>query len=147
MAKKNTQYEAMFLFPATAVAEVEGSIKTVRGIIERHGGTVLVAKKWDERKLAYEMGKNKRGLYIITYFTAPGPAVAQIERDVNLSEEILRVLITTAEHLNETEMAAVEPQPIQPREERSWDRGFSSFGNFEDRPPRKPREEAGAAKD
>ena len=42
---------------------------------------------------------------------------------MKLSEEVLRVLVTSADHLNETEMAAVEPQPIQPREERApWDR-------------------------
>ena len=41
---------------------------------------------------------------------------------MNLSEDVLRVLVTDAEHLNKDEMAAVEPQPIQPREERSWDR-------------------------
>ncbi len=152
MAKKNTQYEAMFLFPGSAAAEVEGSIKTARGIIERHGGSVMVIKKWDERKLMYEMVKNKRGLYIIAYFSAPGAAIGSIERDVNLSEEILRVLITTADHLNEKEMNAVEPQPIQPREERpSWDRPSygGGGGGYEDRPrrPRADADTAGAGKD
>ena len=35
-----------------------------------------------------------------------------IERDVNLSDDVLRVLITEADHLNQQEMEAVEPQPI-----------------------------------
>ena len=60
-------------------------------------------------------------------------AVAAIERDVKLSEDILRVLITDASHLNEPEMAAVEPQPIAPpREERPWDRP-----SYDDRGPRR----------
>jgi small subunit ribosomal protein S6 len=123
--KDNKTYEAMFLFPAGATAEQEKSINMVRGIIERHQGKILVIKKWDERKLAYELAGQKRGLYIIAYFTAPGAAVTAIERDVNLSEDILRVLVTHADHLNETEMNAVEPQPIQPREERQpWDRPY-----------------------
>jgi small subunit ribosomal protein S6 len=108
----------MFLLPAGASAEVEKSLTTVRGIIERHSGKIIVLKKWDERKLAYELGGNKRGLYVIAYFRAPGSAVTGIERDVSLSEDILRVLVTRADHLNEEEMAAVEPQPQQPREER-----------------------------
>jgi small subunit ribosomal protein S6 len=119
---RENQYEAMFLLPASAATEVEASITTIRGILERHGGKILVIKKWDERKLTYEIKKQKRGLYVIAYFTAPGAAVGAIERDVNLSEAILRVLITDAEHLNQKEMEAVEPQPIIPREERSWDR-------------------------
>jgi small subunit ribosomal protein S6 len=144
MAKKKTaetekslnKYEAMFLLPASATAELDASIKNVTGIIERHGGKIIVIKKWDERKLTYEIKKQKRGLYIIAYFTAPGTAVGAIERDVNLSEDIVRVLVTDAEHLNETEMSAVEPQPIQPREERSWDRPPMGMG---DDGPRRPR--------
>jgi len=130
MAAANKTYEAMFLFPAGATAELEKSQQLVRSIIERHDGKVIVLKKWDERKLSYEMGTQKRGLYIITYFTAPGKAVTAIERDVNLSEDIVRVLVTHADHLNETEMNAVEPQPIQPREERApWDRPYTDdFG-------------------
>src|SRR5207244_45303 len=117
------QYEAMFLFPPPGVVDVDAMIKTAQGIVERHGGKVMVIKKWDERKLTYEVGKQKRGTYIVAFYQGPGASVGAIERDVNLSEEILRVLITSADHLSEKEMAAVEPQPIQPREERApWDR-------------------------
>jgi len=41
--------------PRRASAEMEKATAMVRGIIERHEGKVLVIKKWDERKLAYEM--------------------------------------------------------------------------------------------
>src|SRR2546423_11438971 len=152
--KKQNQYEAMFLLPAGAAAEVDASIKTVQGIIERHGGKILVIKKWDERKLMYEIKKQKRGLYIIVYFTATGDAIVPIERDVSLSEDIIRVLVTDATHLNQDEMNAVEPQPIQPREERSWDRPPMGMGmgdeggrrRFDrgDRPERSDRSEAPA---
>lgn len=121
MANAHTQYEAMFLFPAGAATELDNTLNTVRGIIERHEGKILVLKKWDERKLAYELGGHKRGLYILAYFTAPGAAVGAIEREVNLSEEILRVMITDASHLNQEEMEAVEPQPIVKEPERKRD--------------------------
>jgi small subunit ribosomal protein S6 len=143
VVKQNRQYEAMFLFPATASAELDATIKTARGIIERHGGEIIVAKKWDERKLAYEMGRNKRGLYVIVYFTAPGSSIAAIERDVNLSEDILRVLITDADHLSEKEMNAVEPQPIVPREPAGG-MGMGGMGmGYDDRPPRRDRGDRG----
>jgi small subunit ribosomal protein S6 len=146
MANANKTYEAMFLLPAGASAEMEKSLALVRGIIERHKGQILVIKKWDERKLAYELRGNKRGLYILAYFTAPGGAIAGIERDVNLSEEVLRVLVTHADHLNETEMAAVEPQPIQPREERQpWDRPYGFSEDMGSRPPRRRDDRAESA--
>jgi len=151
-AKKNRQYEGMFLISPAVTAEAEAAIKIVRTKIEKHAGEIIVIKKWDDRKLNYEIKGQKRGLYIIAYFTAPAANITPLERDVTLSEDVMRVLITDADHLNKEEMEAVEPQPIQPREERntwdrpSWDtpspRGGDRGG---DRAPR--REPAEAAKD
>lgn len=164
------QYEAMFLLGPTGQQEPEQALALPRGIIERHGGQIMVIKKWDERKLAYEIGGQKRGTYILAYFTAAGSAVVGIERDVQLSEEVLRVMITRADHLNKDEMEAVVPQPPEPKVERQplWeepryerpyrsdrgdrggdrpsDKGDDKSAEKADRPPRRPRrEEAPAA--
>jgi len=117
---KPRQYEGLFLFGTAATADVDGAVKQINALIEKHGGTVLHLRKWDEKRLAYEVKKNKRGLYVLAFFSALGTAVAQITRDVNLSETILRVLITDASHLSIEEMKAQEPQqPVkeQPRRE------------------------------
>ena len=91
-------------------------------------------KKWDERKLSYELGGQKRGTFVVVFFTAPGAAVTQIERDVNLSDEILRVIVLKADHLSKEEMEAVEPQKPAPVEEKPiWDRPW------DDRPERPQR--------
>jgi small subunit ribosomal protein S6 len=145
------QYEGMFLLGPSG-ADAEKAVAIVRGMIEKHGGKIQVIKKWDERKLAFEVNKQKRGTYIVAFFKALGAAITPLERDVKLSEEVLRVLITSADHLNETEMAAVEPQPIAPPVERNpWDRdamgmsfggGGGGGGGYRDnRPPRGPRRE------
>lgn len=155
MAKANKQYEAMFLFGQAAAQDLDGTMQTVRGIVERHGGQILHIKRWDERKLAYEIKKQKRGTYVICYYRGPGSSVSAIERDVNLSEDVLRVLVTSADHMNQKEMEAVEPQPIIREERPSWERpddrgGFRDRGPREDRPPREdrgprpPRREEGA---
>jgi small subunit ribosomal protein S6 len=139
------KYEGMFLFPGSA--EAEASIKRTRDIIEKHGGQVAVIKKWDERKLAYEIKKQKRGLFVIAHFTGPGAAIAPITRDVNLSDDVLRVLITDASHLTKEELERIEPQPvvIAPPQERSFGGGFGGDRNFGgdrgDRGPRRREEE------
>jgi small subunit ribosomal protein S6 len=123
-------YESMFLLGSGFAADLDNAQKLVRGIVEKHEGKVIVIKKWDERKLAYEIRGEKRGLYIVCFFKAPPEGVAGIVRDVELSDQMLRVMVTKGDHLNEAEMAAVEPQPILPREERNpWDRP-----QWEDRP-------------
>ena len=145
-AKAPRQYEGMFLLGPTSPQDQEGALNVVRTMIERHGGQILVIKRWDERKLAYEIGKQKRGTYVISYFRAPGTAVSAIERDVNLSENVLRVLITDADHLNQQEMEAVEPQPIIREERPSWDRPMGDDRpRRDDRGPRPPRRDEAAA--
>src|SRR3954447_9644711 len=111
MAKKSTpnQCEGMFLFGSGAATEPAAAEANVRKFIETHGGNILVLKKWDERKLAYEVSGNKRGTYFLTLFTAPSPAIAQIERDVRLSEDVLRVLILKADHVTAEEIEKHEP--------------------------------------
>lgn len=159
MAKstKEQQYEAMFLFGSGAATEPEAAQNLCKKFIEAHGGKILVLKKWDERKLSYEIKGNKRGTYFLALFTAPGPAVAQIERDVKLNEDVLRVLILKADHVNADEIQSHEPQKPEPREERPMgDRGFGGYGGYGggyggdrgdrggdrgDRPPRGPRRE------
>jgi small subunit ribosomal protein S6 len=153
MAKKQNDlipYEAMFLLPPGAPMEEDGKgMRLVRSMIERHGGQIIVIKRWDERKLSYEVNGQKRGTYVIAYFRAPGAAVGPLERDVKLNDEILRVMVTKADHLSEDEMNAVEPQPIVREERPSWERqdDRGGFRGRDDRPrddrPRddRPRED------
>ena len=60
MAKKNSQYEAMFLL-GTVAGSAEDVTAMPRQIIERHGGQIILIKKWDERKLSYEIAPSSPG--------------------------------------------------------------------------------------
>ena len=140
-------YEGMFLFGSGASQDLTGAQTIVRGMIEKHGGEVLVLKKWDERKLAYELNKQKRGVYVIAFFKAPTTALAPLDRDVRLSEDVVRAMVTEADHLTQAEMEAVEPQPIVRNEPPAWERGGGGFGGDRggDRPARGPRRDDAAA--
>ena len=99
-------YEGMFLVTQTAAAAFGECIEHINHIFERANAEVVAMKKWDERRLSYEMDKQKRGVYILAYFTCPTDMVAHIERDVVISDKIMRVLITNADHLSEEEIKA-----------------------------------------
>jgi small subunit ribosomal protein S6 len=87
-------YEAMFLADSgEAASDWEGLEKTIRKILSRNHAEVVSLRKWDERRLAYEVQGKGRGTYILCYFRADGDGVGGIERDVQLSERIMRVLI------------------------------------------------------
>ncbi len=102
------QYEGMFLISQSEAVDLGGVVSHIEEILGRAHARVVAMKKWDERRLAYEIDKQKRGVYLLVYFIAPGASIAQIERDCNLSERLLRVLVTKADHLTEEEMLSAD---------------------------------------
>lgn len=108
--------------PTTRVANYEGlflisqsqpfgeAVNGIRHILERYGATILAMRKWDERRLAYEIQKQKRGIYILAYFSCDTKHLGEIERGLNLSEQIMRFLITRADHMTVDEMRASDAQ-------------------------------------
>ena len=96
----------MFLLPAGRITDAE-ACDMVRKLLERYGADIKVMDRWDERKLAYEIAKQKRGLYILAFCEMDPQKVIEIERDSNLNEEILRLLVLSREGLT-AEDAQVE---------------------------------------
>ncbi|RMD61963.1 MAG: 30S ribosomal protein S6 [Planctomycetota bacterium] len=115
-------YEGMFVF--AQARDLGEGVDRVLEIFDRAGAEVLAMSKWDERRFAYPIKKHKRGVYVLTHFACPADKLAQIERDCNLSEEILRALILRADHLSEEEMRAHDARDelardIEERRERA----------------------------
>ena len=133
-------YEGLFLFGTASTAKVDDAVALIRGFIEKHGGTVAVLKKWDDRKLAYEVDKQTRGLYLLSYFAAPPSSITAIEREVRLNDTVLRCMILDGSHLSAEEVENMQPQKPEPRPERSPegedDRGGRGVMRGGDRAPR-----------
>ena len=106
--KRQYTYEGMFLLSQAQAADFAAGVAHVRSLIDKHGGSIIAMRKWDERRLAYEIKKQKRGVFLLAFFTAAAERMPEIERACNLSEGILRVLITRADHLTLDEMKAAD---------------------------------------
>jgi small subunit ribosomal protein S6 len=117
-------YEGMFLIDsALASTNWDGIIKTITTVLEKAEAEIVSIKKWDDRKLTYDIKGVSRGTYILCYFKAPGVKVHEIEKSVQLSEQIMRVLILNAERMTaadmekETPAALAEKMGTQPQAE------------------------------
>lgn len=109
MSNELTLYEGMFLYdPADVGSSTQTAIDETERILNHVGASIEAISKYDDRKLAYEIGKTKRGLYILTHFRVDGDKIASIERAVNLSEVVLRVLILKADHVGDVELEAAK---------------------------------------
>jgi len=106
-ATMNT-YEGMFLFPQVASSDLKAAQEHVEYLISRGEGEIISLAKWDERRLAYEIKGNRRGLYFLTYFKATGEGAIEIERQVNLSEQLLRAMILKADLVPADVIAAAD---------------------------------------
>ncbi len=97
---KKKLYEGMFLVDsAEAGTDWDGVIGTIKRILERAKAEIVSIRKWDDRRLAYDIRGVSRGTYILCYFRVDGQKVEDIEKSVQLSERIIRVLILNAEHM------------------------------------------------
>ena len=101
-------YEAMFLVTQGFASDLKACVAQIQEILDKGKVSVIAMKKWDERRLAYEIDKQKRGVFFLVYFRGSTENVATIERACNLSENIMRYLILSAEHLSDTEMTAAD---------------------------------------
>lgn len=103
-------YEAMFLVDsAQAASDWDGIIGAIETILKRAEAEIVSMKKWDERRLAYDIQKKGRGTYILCYFRADGQKISAIERDVKLTERIMRVLILSAETRSQEDVDRATP--------------------------------------
>lgn len=91
------QYEAMFLFDPGFATSFDNCESEIKRLMERAEAELLFCKKWDERRLAFKVSGRKRGVYVLVYFKAGADKLAPLERDVKLSEDVLRVLILKAD--------------------------------------------------
>jgi len=87
-------YEGMFLLDDARCNEnLQAATAEVHNILEKNQAEVFVAEKWDERRLCYPIKGRNRAVYYLVRFTAPGDALPAIERDGQLNDTILRLLI------------------------------------------------------
>ena len=101
-------YEGLFLFPQSATADLQAVIDHMMEILARADAELISLRRFDERRLAYEIKGHKRGVYFLIYFRARSNALVGIERDCNLSEQLLRWLIIRADQYTPEQMESAD---------------------------------------
>ncbi len=100
-------YEGLFLINQQLSGDSDAAVGHVRDMLGRVEAEVVAIGRWDERKLAYAVDNQRRGMFVLAVFRVRGTQIANIERDCNLSDEVLRVLMTRADHMGEVEIERV----------------------------------------
>ncbi len=93
----NVNYELLFIIHPDLENTIESVLTKTRSQIEKRGGKITYEENWGKRKLAYEIKKCDVGIYLLWFFDAPTNSLQKIEKDIRLSEEIIRYIIIRAE--------------------------------------------------
>jgi len=100
-----TNYETMYILrPNLGEEDTEQIVETYRTILTENGAEDLDIQHRGKRRLAYEIDRNREGIYIQMNYRAPGAAIAVMQRAMRLSESVLRFL-------------TIKQEPIVPEEE------------------------------
>ncbi len=119
-------YEHVFLARQDlATAQVEALTETFSKILADGNGQVATSEYWGLRSLAYRIAKNRKAHYVMLNIDAPAPALAELERQVGLNEDIIRFMTVRIEAL------PTEPSAMM---KRGGDREGGREGRDGDRP-------------
>jgi small subunit ribosomal protein S6 len=92
------QYELMVILdPEIDERTVAPSLDKFLGVIRKDGGTVDKVDIWGRRRLAYEINKKTEGIYAVVSLTSTGDATKELDRQLKLSEAVMRTKVLRAE--------------------------------------------------
>ncbi|HEU0070008.1 MAG TPA: 30S ribosomal protein S6 [Alphaproteobacteria bacterium] len=120
-----------------AAPQAEALGETFQALLEAQGGKVSKREYWGLRNLTYKIKKNRKGHYILMNVEASGPAIAELERNLRIHEDIIRYMTVRVDELEEGPSAIVRSRGQE--DERPRGRGGFGGDRFGGDRPRGPR--------
>ncbi|MFC6050062.1 30S ribosomal protein S6, partial [Methylobacterium hispanicum] len=113
--------------------QVETMIDTYKGVIEQNGGRLEKIEMWGVKSLAYRIKKNRKAHFALLNIDAPPAAIAEMERQMQISEDILRFMTIRVEELEQEPSAMMQKRDRDDRRDRERgrrrdDEGFGGGG-------------------
>jgi small subunit ribosomal protein S6 len=112
-------YEHVFLARQDVTSQqVEALAEQYKGIIEAAGGTVAKTEMWGVKSLAYRIKKNRKAHFTLMNIEAPPAALAEVERQMGISEDVLRFMTLKVEEHEEGPSAMMQKRERDDRKDR-----------------------------
>jgi small subunit ribosomal protein S6 len=88
------QYELVYIVrPEASEQEVTDLHGQIELIVQRFQGTLDKTENWGRRKLAYEIGHHREGIYVVETITGSGELVKEIDRRLRVIDQVIRHLV------------------------------------------------------
>ena len=131
-------YEHVFLARQDISGQqVETLVDHFKSVVAENGGEVGKVEYWGLKSIAFRLKKNRKAHYTLMNINAPGDAIAEMERQMRLNEDVLRYLTLRVDELEDGPSAMMQKRD---RDDRRGDRDRPG-GRPGDRPRRDDRNE------
>jgi small subunit ribosomal protein S6 len=130
----------VILDPSVEEKTVEPSIDKFLNVIRTAKGTIDSVSIWGRRRLAYEIKKHTEGIYAVINMTAPSDAVIELDRQLNISEAVMRTKVLRAEEVKFT-ITPIEYSPEKPAR-KPYAKKSDSDSKYSDSKPYAKKEES-----
>src|SRR6266436_9237910 len=91
MVGRKREYETIYILRPDSTNDVIGQVNTkARTVIEAGGGTIIKVDNWGKRKLAYEVQKQLKGIYLFFSYLGSAGLVEELERNLRLTDSVIR---------------------------------------------------------
>ncbi|WP_112663607.1 30S ribosomal protein S6 [Microvirga flavescens] len=112
-------YEHIFLARQDVTSQqVEAMVETYKSVIEQNGGKVEKTEMWGVKSLAYRIKKNRKAHFTLFNIDAPAPALAEMERQMSISEDILRFMTIRVDELESEPSVMMQKRDRDERKDR-----------------------------
>jgi len=127
-------YENVFIArPDISAAQVDGLVERFSALVAENGGSVSKKEYWGLRSLTYRIKKNRKGHYALLNLDCPAAAVKELERNMRISEDILRYLTVRVDELEEGQSMMLQNRGARDDRGRRGDRDRGGFRDRGDR--------------
>src|SRR5215510_9919327 len=121
------EYETIYVLRPNTTNEQVAEVNTrVKGVIESMGGKVIKVDNWGKRRLAYEVSKERKGIYLYWLYLAQPGIVEETERNLRMLDSVIRFLTVK---VDENIDVAARPTEI---DDTSYDKAAQTAADEED---------------
>jgi small subunit ribosomal protein S6 len=114
-------YELAILYHPDLEIDLEKSAEKVKSIVTANGGTITAEDNWGKRKLAYKIAGHDHAVYVFYTAEIPGASIIKIESTLNITDEVIRFLITKIDHKAIAKAEAVKAAKAKKNAKREAD--------------------------
>jgi small subunit ribosomal protein S6 len=111
---RNKEYETIYVLRSDVDADTAEKVQSrVAEVVQREAGKLVKVEAWGRRKLAYPVGKAKKGVYVYVKYVGKGGLVQELERNLKLADAVIKWQTVLTNEQVELEAVQIDPEEVK----------------------------------